>query len=33
MYPRARVIAIKSGHALHVAAARAMRAMLAPAGG
>jgi UDP-3-O-acyl N-acetylglucosamine deacetylase len=33
MYPRARVIAIKSGHALHVAAARAMRAMLAPAAG
>jgi UDP-3-O-acyl N-acetylglucosamine deacetylase len=33
MYPRARVIAIKSGHALHVAAARAMRAMLTPAAG
>ncbi len=33
MYLRARVIAIKSGHALHVAAARALRAMLAPAAG
>jgi len=32
MYPRVRVVAIKSGHALHVAAARALRALLAPAG-
>ncbi|MBV8281869.1 MAG: UDP-3-O-[3-hydroxymyristoyl] N-acetylglucosamine deacetylase [Candidatus Eremiobacteraeota bacterium] len=31
MYPRVRVVAIKSGHALHVAAARGLRALLAPA--
>ncbi|HZV78882.1 MAG TPA: UDP-3-O-acyl-N-acetylglucosamine deacetylase, partial [Candidatus Binatus sp.] len=28
---RARVVAVKSGHALHVAAARTLRALLAPA--
>jgi UDP-3-O-acyl N-acetylglucosamine deacetylase len=33
MYPRCRVIALRTGHALHVAAARALRARLAAATG
>jgi UDP-3-O-acyl N-acetylglucosamine deacetylase len=33
MYPRCRVIALRTGHALHVAAARALRAHLAAATG